>query len=234
MTIQLTQAPFPSVEPKKQALALSMLGYPRKSLTKSYTGIGTAVSSERQQTPITTSKKYAGTTRITSRSFPLSNLPFASAPAFQIIQLDKSNSIQDQDEINVLLAAAGDLSTLIKTIVKILKDTTTCAKFHFRVNDQNINVVARNLVIIVTAIMSDNMMTSAEAIVHYWYISFLPDWVFCLFLNTIARLSTRFTVEDLDEPALDDDEILALGAPWGTKLQSGLISACRERTSSGC
>lgn len=150
----------------------------------------------------------------------LQNLPhhalFSSAPAINILGLVDDDTWA-LGQINILLAASGDLGSLVKTIAEIPKDCQS--HFNFRINDHDMNVVARNLVIILAAIHGSSLVPTAEAIVHFWYSSYLSDSVSQV-LHDAVGATLDGIVERICSFEVDDNMVCGISQPWGTSNPS--------------
>ncbi|KAI1845344.1 hypothetical protein JX266_008439 [Neoarthrinium moseri] len=148
----------------------------------------------------------------------------ASLPAYNM--LDPNNDLLwDQEEIHVLLGASGDLGTLIKTIVEIPQ--ARADKFVFVLNDRNARVVCRNLIMLIACISPDNMVSTAEVIIHLWYSARLPSWAMQLLRDRVALALQCFSKHTRVNETPNMLSMVSL--PWGKDDKSKLELALRGR-----
>ncbi|KAH8677868.1 hypothetical protein BX600DRAFT_531718 [Xylariales sp. PMI_506] len=146
-----------------------------------------------------------------SIKFPfMNNTLFSSVPAVNI--LDRRHILNSNSETQVLLTASGDLSSVIKTVADIPSDTPST--IHLTVNDRDPNVASRNLIILLACIYSQNVVNSAEAITHYWYSAFLPDWVLDVLQTTVGPTLIGLA-QEASSPMFPPHDVIEFRLPWG-------------------
>ncbi|KAF2141159.1 uncharacterized protein K452DRAFT_272970 [Aplosporella prunicola CBS 121167] len=103
---------------------------------------------------------------------------WGNVPAFDLLNLMHNEGIAYNQHIRLLFAASGDLRNVVKTITGIPKGSTQ--NIDVVINDREIDIVARNAIIILIAMHVDPE-TAADAMIHTWYSAFLPaDSARCL------------------------------------------------------
>ncbi|KAK7977933.1 hypothetical protein PG988_005423 [Apiospora saccharicola] len=79
------------------------------------------------------------------------------------------------DEVNIQINGSGDLGILIETFLSVPQGSET--KYNFYIDESDEETTARMFAVLVMANSGNHYVQSAEAILHYWYSAFLPDWV---------------------------------------------------------
>ncbi|KAH8194576.1 hypothetical protein TruAng_011259 [Truncatella angustata] len=141
-----------------------------------------------------------------------SHLLFSSWPAYNV--LSNVQRLWDEDEIHVLQAASGDLSTLMKTIAETPNGSK--AKLYLTLNDREFIVCARNLITLLICMYGANehIVTTAEVVTHLTYSAFLPDWV--LRAIEVAALPTLTGLaHSVMDPNTDHETLVHIKLPFG-------------------
>ncbi|KAL6863995.1 hypothetical protein J3F83DRAFT_182202 [Trichoderma novae-zelandiae] len=92
---------------------------------------------------------------------------WGNMPAIDVLQLGSNEGDGYRKQLNLLFAASGDLRNIVKTIAQIpssYDEPVTVA-----VNDHDIDIVARNAILLLVALVSDNMEEAIDCIIHVWY-----------------------------------------------------------------
>ncbi|KAK7987452.1 hypothetical protein PG989_007767 [Apiospora arundinis] len=96
---------------------------------------------------------------------------WGNVPALDVLQLESNEGKEYEGELNLLFAASGDLRNVVQTIVD-LPSTTNCP-LKITINDRDLDIVARNLIILLTALVSQDIDETADCIIHIWYSALL-------------------------------------------------------------
>ncbi|KAI1309786.1 hypothetical protein F5Y03DRAFT_382905 [Xylaria venustula] len=115
---------------------------------------------------------------------------FGSYPAIDVLRLEANEGTEWKDSINVLFVQPTDLRDVIKTIVD-LPDKTS-ASINVTITDETTTKTARNLILLLLALSSDDPDVTAECAVPFWYSPFIPKWC----LSAIRELTDPFIDED--------------------------------------
>jgi hypothetical protein len=88
-------------------------------------------------------------------------------PAVDIVRLKDNEGESYDGDLNLLFAASGDLRNLIKSVV-LLPDSYDGA-INLVVNDMDIDRVARNIIMLLVLLTTDNRDEATECVLHMWY-----------------------------------------------------------------
>ncbi|KAK8107401.1 uncharacterized protein PG998_009414 [Apiospora kogelbergensis] len=102
---------------------------------------------------------------------------------------------EDGDEMNIRINGFGDLGLLIETFLAIPRGSKV--KYKFYMEEEDNEVIGRVFILLSMAKVCKNYMQTAEAMLHYWYSAFLPDWVLDCLKDEILPM-----VEDVEETCL--------------------------------
>ena len=113
-----------------------------------------------------------------------------------------------------LLAASGDLRNVLKTVVSIPQSYDR--PITLVVNDMDMDVVARNLIILLIALVTEDEAEAAECMIHLWYSALVRP-------SDIDILTTR--IRPLIEDVIANIGAIHQGRYWGRGGNSA-IAAC--------
>ncbi|KAI0435019.1 hypothetical protein F5Y09DRAFT_353924 [Xylaria sp. FL1042] len=99
---------------------------------------------------------------------------FGSYPAIDVLRLDANEGIKRRDPIDVLFVEPADLRNVVKTIVDLPDDVS--APINIFITDGNTAKTARNLILLLMALLSEDPDATAECAVSFWYGPFIPKW----------------------------------------------------------
>ncbi|KAL7804936.1 hypothetical protein V8C44DRAFT_369117 [Trichoderma aethiopicum] len=92
---------------------------------------------------------------------------WGNVPAIDVLQLGSNEGDGYGKPLNLLFAASGDLRNVVKTIAQIpsgYEEPVTVV-----INDRDIDIVARNAILLLIALVSENMEEAIDCIIHVWY-----------------------------------------------------------------
>ncbi|KAF4438482.1 hypothetical protein F53441_12776 [Fusarium austroafricanum] len=92
---------------------------------------------------------------------------FGDLPAIDLLQLGSNEGMEYPRDLRLLFAASGDLRNVIKTIAKLPKSYNQSV--HITMNDSEIDIVARNALLLLIAFTARDPDDTAECMVHIWY-----------------------------------------------------------------
>lgn len=98
---------------------------------------------------------------------------WGNVPALDLLNVGKNEGIDDilHRDFNLLFAASGDLRNVIKTVMGLPKDY--CGYCKILMNDREFLVVARNIMLLMTAYHFE-AETAVPIMIHLWYSSTMP------------------------------------------------------------
>ncbi|KAJ5356800.1 hypothetical protein N7517_011409 [Penicillium concentricum] len=108
---------------------------------------------------------------------------WGNAPAIDVLQLEKNESLHYQEDIALLFAASGDLRNVVKTIADLPNSFEQ--NLHVSINDLDRVVVVRNVILLLLALSATDAPSPeagkdediSEALIHLWYSSFITERV---------------------------------------------------------
>ncbi|PKK48400.1 hypothetical protein CI102_8134 [Trichoderma harzianum] len=92
---------------------------------------------------------------------------WGNIPAIDGLQLESNEGVGHGKQLNLLFAASGDLRNVVKTIAQVPDGYTK--PIEVTINDNDLDVVARNAIILLIALVSDNADEAVDCIIHVWY-----------------------------------------------------------------
>ncbi|KAK8134330.1 hypothetical protein PG984_006342 [Apiospora sp. TS-2023a] len=105
------------------------------------------------------------------------------------------------DEVNIQIDGSGDLGILIETFLSVPQGSET--KYNFYIDESDEETTARMFAVLVMANSGNHYVQSAEAILHYWYSAFLPDWVVIILerqvQNALSEIQAKIPFASGDE-----------------------------------
>ncbi|KAL7909005.1 hypothetical protein GGI35DRAFT_493828 [Trichoderma velutinum] len=100
-------------------------------------------------------------------SFSGNKCLWGNIPAIDVLQLESNEGVNHGKQMNLLFAASGDLRNVVKTIAQV--PASYNKPIEFTINDHDPDVVARNAMILLIALVSDNIDEAVDCIIHVWY-----------------------------------------------------------------
>ncbi|KAK7937625.1 uncharacterized protein PG986_014493 [Apiospora aurea] len=100
-------------------------------------------------------------------SFGANKYLWGNVPALDVLQLESNEGNEYKRELNLLFAASGDLRNVIQTIAQLPSIYNYPLKI--AINDRDLDIVARNLIILLTALVTQDIDETADCIIHIWY-----------------------------------------------------------------
>lgn len=104
---------------------------------------------------------------------------WGNMPALDILKLDQNEGLskmQDQN-MNLLFAASGDLRNVVKTVLGLPQDYT--GKCTIAINDIGHTVTARNAILLLTALQFHPELAT-PIMLHIWYSALIPREILSL------------------------------------------------------
>ncbi|RDA86906.1 hypothetical protein CP532_1837 [Ophiocordyceps camponoti-leonardi (nom. inval.)] len=119
----------------------------------------------------------------------ISKYVWGTTPAIDILKL-KDNEGENYDrDLRLLFAASGDLRSVFKTVADLP------ASFHHKieitVNDFDIDVTARNVILLLIAFVVEDVEEATECMIHVWYSASLRKSHMDILENRIRPLIKR-------------------------------------------
>ncbi|KAL4902222.1 hypothetical protein BDW74DRAFT_181072 [Aspergillus multicolor] len=114
---------------------------------------------------------------------------WGNTPAIDVLKLESYEGVSHSEPLRLLFAASGDLRNVVKTIGELPE--TFRGSLEFTLNDRDIDVVARNFILLYIAQAGSILETDIESITHLWY-------------SALVREDEMATVQDLVCPLIQD------------------------------
>ncbi|KAL2293460.1 hypothetical protein FJTKL_05361 [Diaporthe vaccinii] len=92
---------------------------------------------------------------------------WGNVPAFDILQLVANEGEAYDRPLRLLFAASGDLRNVIKTLARLPNSYNQTVEV--TVNDRDLDVVARDIILLLIALVIDDIDKAIDCIIHLWY-----------------------------------------------------------------
>jgi len=96
---------------------------------------------------------------------------WGNMPALDILRLNDDAGEMKEQELALLFAASGDLRNVVTTLAHIPDNSD--ASLRVTINDKEFAIVARNTIMLLTALLFD-VVIAVPMIIHLWYSAALP------------------------------------------------------------
>ncbi|KAB8302796.1 hypothetical protein EYC80_006141 [Monilinia laxa] len=97
---------------------------------------------------------------------------WGNVPAIDMVQNSKNEGKEFPEQFNLLFAASGDIRNVLKSLVGL--PITYTGKCEVVINDKDFDIVARNAILLLIALVFDPMQ-AADIMIHIWYSAFIPE-----------------------------------------------------------
>ncbi|KAF7905570.1 uncharacterized protein EAF01_006091 [Botrytis porri] len=97
---------------------------------------------------------------------------WGNVPAIDIIQSCKNEGKDFPEQLNLLFAASGDIRNVVKSLVEL--PIAYEGKCELIINDKDFDIVARNTILLLTALVFDPI-EAADIMIHIWYSAFITE-----------------------------------------------------------
>ncbi|KAI1209960.1 uncharacterized protein F4807DRAFT_425047 [Annulohypoxylon truncatum] len=139
--------------------------------------------------------------------------PWGNMPAFDLLKLASNEGTNYKGGLNLLFAASGDIRNCIMTLVSVPDECQSPMKVYL--NDRDADVVGRNAIMLLLALMEDDAAVAADNIIHLWYSSFISQTLYDTLNGKIREL-----VQDICKKIEGKPPNAALGKTWTFGLRS--------------
>ncbi|KAL5091758.1 hypothetical protein Trisim1_002572 [Trichoderma cf. simile WF8] len=140
-------------------------------------------------------------------SFSDNQCLWGNVPAIDVLQLESNEGVGYGKQLNLLFAASGDLRNVVKTIAQVPDGYTK--PIEVTINDHDLDVVARNVIILLIALVSDNADEAVDCIIHVWYSALIRKSDLDMLQHKVRPL-----IESACEKIKDKDMNSLLGKTW--------------------
>ncbi|KAL6702167.1 hypothetical protein J3F84DRAFT_399618 [Trichoderma pleuroticola] len=132
---------------------------------------------------------------------------WGNVAAIDVLQLQSNEGVDYGKKMNLLFASSGDLRNVVKTIAQVPAGYNK--PIEVTVNDDDLDVVARNAIILLIALVSENIDEAADCIIHVWYSALIRKSDLDMMQQKVLPL-----VQDICEKVKDKDAQSLLGKTW--------------------
>ncbi|KAF4990604.1 hypothetical protein FGRMN_8363 [Fusarium graminum] len=92
---------------------------------------------------------------------------WGNVPALDIVQLSSNEGDDYHGQLGLLFAASGDLRNLVMTMARL--PATYKEPISIYINDKDLDIVARNVVILLVALTAEAQDDTIDCMIHIWY-----------------------------------------------------------------
>ncbi|KAI0410710.1 hypothetical protein F5X98DRAFT_368641 [Xylaria grammica] len=104
-------------------------------------------------------------------SFGTKKYLWGNVPAYDVLHLHSNEGDHYDGHISLLFAASGDLRHVVETIAQLPE--TYNQPITVTLNDRDINIVARNTILLLIALVGESIDEAIDCIIHVWYSALL-------------------------------------------------------------
>ncbi|KAM0347333.1 hypothetical protein ACHAPU_004852 [Fusarium lateritium] len=98
---------------------------------------------------------------------------WGNVPALDVLQLSSNEGDHYQGQLSLLFAASGDLRNVVKTIAQLPASYKQPIKI--TINDRDLDIVARNIIMLLVALTADAQDDTVDCMIHIWYSAFIRE-----------------------------------------------------------
>lgn len=132
---------------------------------------------------------------------------WGNVPAYDVVKLERNEAAMYQGKLQLLFAASGDVRNIITSISSL--PSTYKRSIHVTSNDLDFDVVARNIIILLIALIVEDDGTAVDCMLHIWYSAALRQ----AHLD-ILTLRIRPFIEDVTQKVASKPAGSLLGKTW--------------------
>ncbi|KAG8157039.1 hypothetical protein KVR01_013029 [Diaporthe batatas] len=92
---------------------------------------------------------------------------WGNVPAYDVLRLGSNEGESYGKNLQLLFAASGDLRNVITTIARLPNSYKN--SIELTINDNDFDVVARNVIVLMVALVVENIDQAADCMIHIWY-----------------------------------------------------------------
>ncbi|KAL2022832.1 hypothetical protein VTK56DRAFT_4363 [Thermocarpiscus australiensis] len=92
---------------------------------------------------------------------------WGNIPALDVLQLGSNEGVDHGGQLRLLFAASGDLRNVVKTIAQLTDSYS--GSVEVTMNDRDLDVVARNAIMLLVILVIGDIDEAVDCIVHVWY-----------------------------------------------------------------
>ncbi|OBS28259.1 hypothetical protein FPOA_02200 [Fusarium poae] len=96
---------------------------------------------------------------------------WGNVPTLDVLQLGSNEGDKYQGNLSLLFAASGDMRNVVKTIAEL--PSTYDRDLDIVMNDRDLDVVARNVILLLLALTAEGKDETIDCMIHVWYSAFI-------------------------------------------------------------
>ncbi|PHH78624.1 hypothetical protein CDD83_3951 [Cordyceps sp. RAO-2017] len=123
---------------------------------------------------------------------------WGSIPAFDLLRLGANEGSGHAGDLRLLFAASGDLRNVVETVAKLPGEYGRCVRV--TVNDWDLDVVARNVLLLLVALGPDAAEAKVDCMIHVWYSALVRDADLALLRGRVRPLLEGVCARIRDKP----------------------------------
>ncbi|KAL4973168.1 hypothetical protein BDW66DRAFT_168860 [Aspergillus desertorum] len=142
---------------------------------------------------------------------------WGNIPAFDVLRLDMNEGADYDGSLRVLFAASGDLRNVVKTIAQL--PSSYSGAIEITLNDRDFDIVARNIILLLVALVVDDVDIAVDCIIHLWYSAFIRESDLNILQQQVRPLIDEICMKTAAKLRHSFRVVLAKSA-WSQLLQS--------------
>ncbi|ODM16214.1 hypothetical protein SI65_08213 [Aspergillus cristatus] len=92
---------------------------------------------------------------------------WGNVPALDVLQLESNEGEDQAGDLRILFAASGDLRNIVKTVARLPRSYSH--SLEITINDRDFEIVARNIILLLIALVVEKVDEAVDCIIHLWY-----------------------------------------------------------------
>ncbi|KAM0347291.1 hypothetical protein ACHAPU_004810 [Fusarium lateritium] len=149
--------------------------------------------------------------------FGVNKYLWGNIPALDILRLEVNEGKDYNEELNLLFAASGDLRNVVKTIVELPESFDQV--INLTINDRDLDVVARNAIILLIALTVEDQDEAIDCIIHIWYSAHIRQSDLDLLQKCVRPLIEKVCVDKKNQPPTKQIEANWIFGTCSVRLQ---------------
>ncbi|KAF1812296.1 hypothetical protein P152DRAFT_487845 [Eremomyces bilateralis CBS 781.70] len=129
---------------------------------------------------------------------------WGNVPAIDVLALKNNEGLEYGKDLSLLFAASGDIRNVLKTIASL--PTTYNMQLAITLNDHELDIVARNAIMLILLLAVEEPETAVDCVVHTWYSAQISKTHLDLLDTTVRPLLQDMCTKIVEKP---DGKLLA-------------------------
>ncbi|KAI1359481.1 hypothetical protein F5Y08DRAFT_349648 [Xylaria arbuscula] len=132
---------------------------------------------------------------------------WGNVPAVDVVQLGQNEGTNYQKPISLLFAASGDLRNVVLSVASLPQAFKS--PLSIVINDREIDIVARNLIMLLLMLVEEDRVVAAESMLHIWYSALVTEACYTLLQEKIKPI-----IEDVCNKTVGKPGQSIFGKTW--------------------